>query len=99
MQKAKESGAEKITCINLVLGELSGMVDECVQQYFDILKQGTIADGAILAFKKNPLLLKCRKCGKGFTPADYRWDCPTCSETDAEIVSGRDCYLESIEVE
>jgi hydrogenase nickel incorporation protein HypA/HybF len=64
LTKAKEAGAEKISRINIISGEISGIVDECVQQYFDILKQNTLARDAVLAFEKKPLLLKCRNCSR-----------------------------------
>ncbi len=43
MEKASEIQASKITKINLIIGELSGIVDDCVQFYFDFLSQDTIA--------------------------------------------------------
>ncbi len=99
LEKANEAKADKITRINLVLGELSGVVGECVQMYFEILGQNTIARGAALSFETRPTTLKCRKCEKVFSPADHNWACPDCRESNVEIVSGRECYMESIEVE
>jgi hydrogenase nickel incorporation protein HypA/HybF len=99
LTKAKEAGAKKITRVDVVLGEVSGIVDDCVRQFFDILKEDSIASTAELVFEKKPLVLKCRHCGNEFTPADNRWGCPACHEANAEIISGRDCYLQSMEVE
>ncbi len=99
VQKAQNTGTAKITRINVILGEISGIVDECVWQAFEIIKQNTLASGAELAFTNKPVLLKCRQCGREFKPAGHRWECPICYEANVEIVSGRDCYLESIEVE
>ena len=99
LEKARDAGAQKITRVNLVLGELSGMVGECLQMYFEVLAQKTIADGAVLSFETKPTTLKCRKCAKVFLPPDHNWECPDCRESDVEIVSGRECYMESIEVD
>jgi hydrogenase nickel incorporation protein HypA/HybF len=99
LEKAKENQAARITRINVILGELSGVVGECVQQYFEILAKDTAARGAVLNFETKPTALKCRKCGKEFTPPGHQWDCPDCHEANVEIVSGRESYLESIEVE
>lgn len=99
LEKANEAKAGRIARVNLVLGELSGIVGECVQQYFEILGKDTIAGGAVLSFETKHTLLKCRKCGKEFSPADHDWACPDCREANVEIISGRECYLESIEVE
>ena len=97
--KANEAKAGKITRINLVVGELAGVVPECVQFYFDFISKNTIADGAVLSFVNKPATVRCRKCEKVFTPVNHDWSCPDCREADVEIVSGRECFMESIEVE
>ena len=99
LEKASEANASKVTQINLVLGELSGVVDECVQFYFDFLSKDTIAAGAALSFTRTPTRLRCLKCEQAFSPRDHDWSCPDCHEAGIEIISGRECYMESIEVE
>jgi hydrogenase nickel incorporation protein HypA/HybF len=99
LDKAQEAGAKKITRVNLVVGDLSGVVGECVQMCFEVLGQKTIAEGAVLTFETKPTTLKCRKCNRVFLPADHNWACPDCRKADIEIISGRECYMESIEVD
>jgi len=99
LEKANEAGAGKITRINLVVGELSGVVGECVQFYFDFLAKETIANGAELDFVTIPTQVRCLKCNNVFSPVNGNWTCPECKEMGIEIVSGRECYMESIEVE
>ena len=99
LEKARDAKACKITSINLVVGELSGVVPECVQFYFDVISKNTMAEGARLNFEIKPTQIKCRKCNNVFTPADHKWACPKCHEASVEIASGRECYMESIEVE
>ncbi len=99
LEKAAEAKAGKITRINMVLGELSGIVDESVKFYFDFLSKDTAASGASLCFEKIPTRLRCRHCQAVFPPQAQDWSCPDCHEAGIEIISGRECYLESIEVE
>ena len=99
LEKAGEAKATKIKRINLVIGELSGVVSECVQFYFDVISKNTIAGGAELAFEARPTKLRCRKCQTIFSPKDGQWSCPDCHDANIDIVSGRECYMESIEVE
>jgi hydrogenase nickel incorporation protein HypA/HybF len=99
LEKAGEAHADKITHVNLVLGELSGVVGECVRFYFEALSRDTIAIGAELSFEARPVRLRCQHCRAEFTPADHDWTCPACRQMAIEIVSGRECYMESIEVE
>ncbi len=99
LEKAGEAGAGKITRINLVVGELSGVASECVKFYFDYISKNTLADGAELAFEMKPTTLRCRDCDKVFSPPDHRWTCPGCGKENVEIVVGRECHMSSIEVE
>jgi hydrogenase nickel incorporation protein HypA/HybF len=99
LEKAKAVPANKVTKINLTIGELSGIVDDCVQFYFDIISKDTIAAEASLSFNRPPTKLRCRNCGTIFTPDNLNWACPNCQEQKIEIISGRECYVESIEVE
>ena len=99
LEQAKTAQANKITKINLTIGELAGVVDECVQFYFDIISKDTIAAEASLSFDRPPTKLRCRNCSATFSPDNLSWACPNCREQTMEIVSGRECYVESIEVE
>jgi hydrogenase nickel incorporation protein HypA/HybF len=99
VEKAKAAGSNKVTGISIVIGELSGIVDESVQFYFELIRKDTIAAEASLSFDRKPTLLKCRTCGTTYPPKELDWNCPLCKEQNAEIISGRECYVESIEVE
>lgn len=99
LDEAKTAKAKKVTKINMVVGELSGVVGDCVQFYFDIIKKDTVAQEATIDFKPVPSQLKCRDCGTEFHPEDNLWICPNCSSYNMDIKGGKDCYIESIEVE
>jgi len=98
VEKASEANASKITQINVVIGEISGIVSDCVNFYFDFLSKDTIAAEASLNFTRVPFKLHCRNCDTTFTPENYNWTCPNCQEHQSEVASGGECYLESIEI-
>ena len=99
LDKAKAADAKKVTRINLVIGELSGVVSDCVQFYFDFLKKGNAAEEATLDFKLVPIELRCRNCQTVFRPSDSSWTCPNCQGTGIDVIGGQESYIESIEVE
>jgi len=39
----KKANASKVTGINLVIGQLSSIVDDSIQFYWDTISEGTIA--------------------------------------------------------
>lgn len=99
LDEAKAAKAKSIIDINLIVGELSGVVTESVEFYFDILKKGTIARDAKFNFTLTPARFRCRDCHAEFRTDDSFWTCPKCQGINIELVEGRDCYIESIEVE
>ncbi len=99
LEQAEKAKASKIAKINLTVGELSGIVEECVQFYFELLSKDTIAAEARLSFNRPAMQLRCRNCSTTFSPREHEWACPSCREEKAEIVSGREFLIDSIEVE
>ena len=99
LKQAEKAGAKQVGRINLVIGRMSGVVDQCMQFYFDFLSKGTIAEGATLFFKMVPTTARCRGCGKTFELGEFEWTCPHCQGSSLEITAGQELYVESIEVE
>lgn len=99
LDEAHKADAQTVKQINLVIGDLSSIIDDSVQFYFDFLSQETIARGAKLIFRRIPLQVRCRRCMYVFTPKTDLWQCPKCQQHDVDIVSGKEFYLDSIEVE
>jgi len=99
LDKANEAQASKIVTINLVIGELSGFVPDCIQFYFNSLIKDTIAEEATLNFKLAPAQFRCRDCSAIFSPQNTLWSCPKCQSHSLEIAAGRELYVENIEVE
>lgn len=99
VEEAKKAGAGKITGISLVIGDLSTIIDESVQMYFDIISEETIARGAKLVFKRQKAEFKCRVCGNLFHKPSKGFDCPNCGELGMPTEKGKEFYIESMEVE
>jgi hydrogenase nickel incorporation protein HypA/HybF len=99
IEHAEEAQARRITDIHLVIGELSSVVDDSVQFYFDFASPGTLAEGAKLHFERIPARLCCRECGTEFEPAGTDWRCTQCGTAGGDVVTGREFYMDSIEVE
>jgi hydrogenase nickel incorporation protein HypA/HybF len=98
LDEAKKAQADKVTRINLVIGELTGIVSDSVLFYFDFLKKGNAAEEATIDFRLVPVELRCRDCQTNFSPKDSAWVCPNCQSTNFDLITGRECYVESIEV-
>ena len=100
IQAAQRHGRAPIRAIHLVIGELSSVVDDSIQFYFDVLSRGTLAAGATLAIRREAPHLTCAACGYHAPVAPPLPDaCPGCNGGPLTVSGGRDCFVESIEVE
>lgn len=99
LEHARAANASKVTKIDLVIGKLTGIVPECIQSQFDVLKKDTIAKEAELSFHQPENKLRCRHCDIIYTPDKRDLKCPKCGKKNMEVIAGREYYVESIEVE
>lgn len=93
------NNASRITKLTLVIGDLSSIVDESVQFYWDIISQGTIAEGARLDFERIRTRFQCSECGQEFEPDGRVFECAHCGSAKVALVAGNEFRLESIEIE
>jgi hydrogenase nickel incorporation protein HypA/HybF len=96
---AREAGACRVTNLYLVLGQLSSIVDDSIQFYWDIISEGTMAEGAKLHFKRVPAELLCLDCGHRYTIDGEDLACPQCGGAKVKVVAGEDFRLEAVDVE
>ena len=99
IKHAKEANAQRILRIYLVVGEYSGVVEESVEFYFKVLSKKTIAENASLFFMRVPAQLKCRNCDTVFQAEKLNFHCPNCNKQEVEITSGRELFIDSMDVE
>jgi hydrogenase nickel incorporation protein HypA/HybF len=99
VDQATRHGAQRLTAIHLVVGELTGYVPDSIQFYFDVLSQDTPAAGATLVVRRVPACVRCAACQTEFAPEiGLLWLCPACGGLGGEVVSGQELLVESIEV-
>ncbi len=100
LKHAEAAAAKKVKQLNIVIGQMSSVVDESVQFYWDFVAKDTIAEGAILKFERIPATFHCFNCQTEFSP-NGRPDflCPHCQSAQVQVVGGNDFRLDSIDVE
>jgi hydrogenase nickel incorporation protein HypA/HybF len=95
----KTAESRRVTGITIVLGELSGVVEESVRFCFGAVTENTRAEGAALSFQHMPAVMRCTGCEAEFGLTESARECPRCGSVGGHVVQGRECYIDSIEVE
>jgi hydrogenase nickel incorporation protein HypA/HybF len=99
LEHGEKAHATRILKIYVVLGDLSGVVDDSVNFYFSFLSEKTIAAGASVIFEHKPARLRCRTCDTIFSPEKHDFHCPHCKELQVDVIGGRELYIDRLEVE
>jgi len=99
LRHAQQAGATRITDLYLVIGDLSSIVDDSVQFYWDLVSENTPAQGSSLHFSRIATQMSCQDCSQSYTPGDNDFNCPNCGSSHVIIRAGNEFYLESIGVE
>lgn len=99
MRHGLAAGARRVTDLYLVIGELSSVVDESVQFYWDMVSRGTLCEGARLHFERVPAELTCQECGERYGLAEGMSPCRRCGSTNVRVTAGDEFRLESLDVE
>ena len=95
----KKHGFGRVSEISLKLGEYSGVIPECMEEFFPIASKGTAAAGAKLIFEKVPARFECRGCDWRGGLEKGSFTCPECGGESLKMTAGREFYVENIKVE
>lgn len=97
--EAQKYGAKKILAIKLKIGELSGVVHQCIQEYFTFVSKDTMAENAEIIVEKIPITIRCQDCGYEGEIGKRKIRCPLCESAEIKLISGKEYYVDSLEVE
>ncbi len=99
LDAAEREGGGRVTGIHLVVGELSSIVDDSVQFYWDIIAAETPAAEARLNFRRVPLQFECRDCNALFEPLGDDFACVACGGRNVRVSRGDELRVESFDLE
>jgi len=97
--KQFDTAKVRVEKIRLQVGKLSMVVPEALQFAFSVAKEGTIFKDAALEIREIPLVATCNECGEKITMDRPIFECTKCGSVDLHIISGRELFIESVEIE
>ncbi|MEY2984170.1 MAG: hydrogenase expression/formation protein HypA [Cyanobacteriota bacterium] len=98
VEQARQHRASCIHRLTLNVGQQSGVVPEALAFAFDVVSQGTIAEGAVLTLIDIPVTCRCDQCHANFRPSDWVYICPHCHQISQTIIDGKQLELASLEM-
>ena len=93
---AAEHGAARIVELDVELGVMRLVVPEALRMAFEVIAEGTAAEGARLKLTEVGLRGRCVPCGREFEPEVDNYLCPACGQADVDIFTGNDIILKSV---
>lgn len=98
-EEAEKYKVTKVKEIKIKVGELSEIMPDCIEYYFNIISSGTRIEGAKLIIQRVPVEVLCKKCGYIGSVKKKDYFCPSCSSYDLKIMKGNEFLIESLEVD
>jgi hydrogenase nickel incorporation protein HypA/HybF len=88
----------RVVRITLEVGRLRAVVPDAMRFSFQVVSEGTAAEGAELVLEDVPVRVRCEACDKEWNLEGILFSCPDCG-APVRTLSGRELVLRSIEVD
>lgn len=92
----KSQGA-KVTRVVLEIGRLTAILPDAVRFCFDLVSEGTVAQGASLDIIETPGRARCRDCGSEFALDQPYGQC-ACGSYNLDWLAGEELRVKEMEV-
>jgi hydrogenase nickel incorporation protein HypA/HybF len=97
--EAKKNDVNKVLSVTLKVGQLSGVMPQLIQDYFDLVAMGTVVEGAKLIIERVPATIKCLDCNEISSIDRIKLRCPKCNSIEVKIITGKEFHIECMEVD
>jgi hydrogenase nickel incorporation protein HypA/HybF len=82
--------------VELEIGGFSGVEVDLLEEAFNILRKGTVIEGAVIMIHTLPVLLRCRHCQSEYVGDFEDNTCPVCARKEFDVIQGRELNVSSI---
>ena len=95
---AQANDATAVRAVWLELGALSHVEHEALRFSFEVVKRGTVADGARLEIRVTPGRAWCMPCGEAVDLARLGDPCPRCGSHQLQVTQGEEMRVREIAI-
>jgi hydrogenase nickel incorporation protein HypA/HybF len=95
----RHAGDRRVTRVELRVGHLRQVVPSALEFAFELVTQGTPAEGAELGLVQVPAAVRCRDCETESEQDAFPLCCAACGGFAVDVVRGEELMVDSLEVE
>lgn len=96
--EVERCGVQQVVSIRIRVGVLTGIVPNSLRFCFAIVAQHTAAENAEMQIETIPVRACCKACENSFEVGNCEFLCTRCGSGDVEVMSGRELFIEGMEV-
>ena len=91
---------KKVSKVVFSLGRLAHGTPDSIRKAFEVATLDTSLSGAELDVLSIDPKVKCLTCGYSYSvEQDIKLACPECGSESNELVAGKECFVNSVEIE
>lgn len=94
-ERAKKEGAEKVTRVELEIGEMAGIEYDALEFAWDVAVEKSLLNNSELVVRKIKAVARCLECGHEYHVNTAFDPCPKCGTVRADIITGREMRVSS----
>lgn len=101
VKEAEAVGATEVRTVSLTIGYMRDIVEDLFDSCFAYMARGTVAEHAKLVIIRVPFTVLCNECGYVYhidVRDDKTWPCPVCKARDYVLNTGREFFVNDIEI-
>lgn len=93
----EHAAGRTVLSVRVEVGALTAVIADSMQFCFELVTEGTVAEGARLDIDQPSGSAHCQDCGADFALTDLVVLCP-CGSANVDVTSGRELRILSMEV-
>jgi hydrogenase nickel incorporation protein HypA/HybF len=94
----RHAQGRKVEKVELKVGHLRQVVPSALEFAFELVAEGTVAEGAVLAMEEVPAAGQCRSCKASTALPGFPLVCGSCGGFDVEVTEGEELLVDSLEL-
>lgn len=97
-KQADANGASQVKKIHLLMGDQCDYVPEIIEEYLQVMSEGTALAGVKVDASIKGSTVTCRDCKANFTRHEFKDKCPKCGSENLRLNRCTDFIVKNIEV-